>query len=211
MKRNNDFGKILEILRKYYPNAKTSLNYTNPLELMVATMLSAQCTDKRVNIVTKDLFVKYKSVQDYANSNNLALDIKSINFFNNKAKNIKQSCIKIISEFKGEVPSTMEELTSLPGISRKTANVILYNSFCIVEGIVVDTHVLRISSRLKLTFNKDPKKVEHDLMRIFPRNSWGNLSNLFISLGRDICKARSPQCLVCPLGKTCPSFMNIKT
>lgn len=196
---------VLQRLSEKYPDPKSALNFSNPLELLIATILSAQCTDVRVNIVTATLFKKYKSAIDYADSYNLEEDIKSINFFRNKAKNIKRTAQILVEKFGGEVPGNMDDLLSLPGVARKTANVVLSNAFGINAGFVVDTHVKRVSGRLGLTSNTDPKKVEKDLMAIFPQNEWGNMSHRFIFLGREICKARIPDCINCPLNDICPS------
>ncbi len=197
---------IVEILRKEYPDVKgTALHYTNPLELLIATILSAQTTDERVNIVTKDLFKKYKKAEDYANASleELQNDIKSINFYRNKAKYIKQCCQILVENYNGEVPDSMEELLKLPGVSRKTANVVLSNAFRKDEGIVVDTHVIRLSQRLGLTKEKDRDKIEQDLMKKFPKEKWFDLANLLIAHGRKICKARNPLCNKCVLKDIC--------
>src|SRR6202521_4506067 len=184
---------IIAELRRLYPDAKCSLNFTNPLELLVATQLSAQCTDERVNIVTEKLFCKYRTVEDYAtvSQEELEQDIKSTGFYRNKAKNIRTACQRIITEFGGEVPRTMLGLLSLAGVARKTANVVLGNAFGIVEGFTVDTHIGRLSRRFGWTKNDDPVKVEQDLMRIVSRKDWLDLSHLLIFHGRAICKARN--------------------
>ena len=200
---------IVEILRQEYPDVKrTALHYTNPLELLVATILSAQTTDERVNMVTKDLFKKYRKAEDYANADleELQNDIKSINFYRNKAKYIKKCCQILVEEYGGEVPDSMEELLKLPGVSRKTANVVLSNAFRKDEGIVVDTHVMRLSQRLGLTKEKDRDKIEQDLMKKFPKEKWFDLANLLIAHGRKICKARNPKCKECVLKNICPSY-----
>ncbi len=197
-------AKILAILEKDYPAATCSLSSTNPLELLVATILSAQCTDERVNIVTKDLFRKYTNVHDYANADlqELENDIKSTGFYKNKAKNIKNCCTRLIAEYGGEVPADMESLVSLPGIGRKTANVVLGNAFGI-PGIVVDTHVGRIAQRIGLSEHSDPVKIEFDLMKLFPSENWTIVSHQFVQHGRRVCIARKPQCGVCHLSKYC--------
>jgi endonuclease-3 len=203
---------IVEILRKEYPDVKgTALHYTNPLELLVATILSAQTTDERVNIVTKDLFKKYRTASDYANADleELQNDIKSINFYRNKAKYIKECCRIIVEEYDGKVPDSMEELIKLPGVSRKTANVVLSNAFRKDEGIVVDTHVMRLSQRLGLTEEKDRDKIEQDLMKKFPKEKWFDLANLLIAHGRRVCKARQPLCQKCVLKEICPYYKKI--
>jgi endonuclease-3 len=198
---------IISELRRLYPDAKCSLNYSNPLELLVATQLSAQCTDERVNIVTQQLFKKYRTVEDYATAKQeeLEQDIRSIGFYRNKAKNIRTACQRIITEYGGEVPRTMAGLVSLAGVARKTANVVLGNAFGIVEGFVVDTHIGRLSRRFGWTNNEDPVKVEKDLMRIIPQQDWLDLSHLLIFHGRAVCYARNPQCEHCALVPLCPS------
>jgi len=198
---------IVAELRRLYPGAKCTLNFTNPLELLIATQLAAQCTDERVNIVTAKLFQKYRSVEDYATAGQeeLEQDIKSTGFYRNKAKNIRAACQRIITEFGGEVPRTMPELLSLPGVARKTANVVLGNAFGIVEGYTVDTHNIRLARRLGWTTNTDAAKVEQELMRIVPRKDWLDLSHCLIYHGRAICDARKPLCEQCSLAKLCPS------
>jgi endonuclease-3 len=194
-------------LRRLYPDAKCSLNFSNPLELLVATQLSAQCTDERVNIVTRDLFQKYRSVEDYAAVSQVELeqDIRSTGFYRNKAKNIRAACQRIITYYNGEVPRTMPDLLTLPGVARKTANVVLGNAFGIVEGFVVDTHIGRLARRFGWSTDEDPVKVEQDLMRLIPREDWLDLSHLMIFHGRAICQARKPLCEQCSLARLCPS------
>ncbi len=194
-------------LRHLYPQATCTLDYTNTLELLIATQLSAQCTDERVNIVTKTLFQKYRSVEDfaYANPEELEQDIRSTGFYRNKAKNIRAACQRILTIYGGEVPHTMTDLLTLPGVARKTANVVLGNGFNIVEGFVVDTHVGRLSRRFGWTKNDDPVKVEQDLIRITPHKDWLDLSHLLIFHGRAICYARNPACEKCTLAHLCPS------
>ncbi|WP_201378841.1 endonuclease III [Ktedonobacter sp. SOSP1-85] len=198
---------IIAELRRLYPEAMCSLNFSNPLELMVATQLSAQCTDERVNIVTARLFKKYRSVEDYASASQeeLEQDIRSTGFYRNKARNLRSACQRILSEYHGEVPCTMEGLLSLAGVARKTANVVLGNAFGIVEGFVVDTHVGRLSRRLGWTQQTNPVKVEQELMRIIPQQDWLDLSHLLIFHGRAICDARKPLCTQCTLAMLCPS------
>ncbi|MCD6447979.1 MAG: endonuclease III [Thermoplasmata archaeon] len=201
---------IVEILKKEYPDVKgTALHYTNPLELLIATILSAQTTDEMVNRVTESLFKKYRTAKDYANASleELQNDIKSINFYRNKAKYIKECCRIIVEEYGGEVPDSMEELIKLPGVSRKTANVVLSNAFRKDEGIVVDTHVMRLSQRLGLTEEKNRDKIEQDLMRKFPKEKWFDLANLLIAHGRRVCKARNPKCEECVLRDFCPFYL----
>ena len=198
---------IIEELRRLYPGAKCTLNFSNPLELLIATQLAAQCTDERVNIVTEKLFQKYRSVEDYATASQeeLEQDIRATGFYHNKAKNIQAACQRIITEFGGEVPRTMSELLSLAGVARKTANVVLGNAFGIVDGFTVDTHNIRLSRRFGWTTNTDAAKVEQDLMRLVPRDDWFDLSHLMIFHGRAICTARKPLCEECTLAKLCPS------
>lgn len=198
---------IIAELRRLYPDARCSLNYSNPLELLVATQLSAQCTDERVNIVTEQLFRKYRSVEDYATVPQEALeqDIKSTGFYRNKAKNIRAACQRIIAEYGGEVPRSMPDLLSLAGVARKTANVVLGNAFGIVEGFTVDTHVSRLSQRLGWTTQQDPVKIEQELMQKVPQEEWLDLSHLLIFHGRAICNARRPRCEACSLATLCPS------
>ena len=203
--------KILEILEKEYPGAVCSLNFKTPLELLVATILSAQCTDVRVNIVAKDLFKKYKTAKDYAEADiaELEQDIRSTGFYKNKAKSIKNCCAAILERHGGKVPSKMEELVELQGVGRKTANVILGNAYG-TPGIVVDTHVSRISQRLGLTKNADPVKIEFDLMELFPEKSWTKISHQFIYHGRAVCNARAPKCGECPAVKLCDYGLKLK-
>jgi len=199
--------KIIMLLEKQYPNAKTVLNYTTPLEILVATMLSAQTTDVRVNIVTQMLFKKYHSAQDYANADikELEQNVRSTGFYHNKAKNLKGCCQLLIEKFSGQVPKTMEELLELPGVARKTANIVLYNAYGITAGIAVDTHVRRLSERLGLTPQKDPDKIEQDLLKLTPKDMWMPLTDLLIFHGRQVCTARKPRCDICVLNKICPS------
>lgn len=202
--------KVLEIIRrlkKEYPEPKTALTFKTPFELLVATILSAQTTDVHVNRVTESLFKKYKSIKDYADVpfETFRKDVSSINFYNNKAKNIQASARMIIERFNAKAPKTMEELTSLPGVARKTANIVLSNAYGINEGIAVDTHVKRVAYRLGLTKNEDPVKIEKDLMAITAEEEWGNLSHLLIFHGRKICQAKKPKHSECVLYDICPS------
>lgn len=199
--------RIFAILKRTFPRASTALNHGDPLQMLVATILSAQCTDKRVNIVTRDLFKRYRSARAFANASQAELEdrIRTTGFFRNKAKNIRLSAAKIISEFGGKVPDTMEGLLSLPGVARKTANCVLGNAFGKNEGVVVDTHVKRLAGRLGLSRQKTPQKIEPDLMDLFPRDDWGLLSHLLIFHGRTCCTARKPNCPECPLAALCPS------
>jgi len=198
--------KIIAGLRKTYPDAHCELNYCNPLELLIATVLSAQCTDKRVNIVTAGLFKKYHSAVDFAKADLAELEqaIKTTGFFRNKAKNIKACCASIVDKHGGEVPRTMEELTQLGGVGRKTANVVLGNAFGINVGVVVDTHIARLSRRLGLTKQTDPEKIEQDLMPLVPREQWTHFSHWMIWHGRRRCDARKPDCPGCEIAKHCP-------
>jgi endonuclease-3 len=199
--------KIIDKLKKAYPDARCSLNFTNPLELLIATILSAQCTDERVNIVTRDLFRKYRSADDYVKVSRTELeeDIRSTGFYRNKARSIQGACEIISRKHEGRVPETMEDLLALPGVARKTANVVLGNAFGVVEGIVVDTHVDRLTHRLGLTEQKTAEKIEADLIRLVPRRYWIDFSHLLIYHGRRVCKARAPQCEECVIEKLCPS------
>lgn len=196
--------KILATLKKNYPNAKIALEYADPLELLVATVLSAQCTDKRVNLITPQLFKKYRSAEDFANSDQgqLEEDIKSTGFFRSKATSIRAACDDIITRHSGQVPATMEELTKLRGVGRKTANCILGNAFGI-PGITTDTHVIRLSRLMGLSKQTDPVKLEFELMELFPKKDWTLASHLLISHGRQICIARRPDCANCPVRRYC--------
>jgi len=199
--------KVIELLEKEHPNAKIALDHTNPLELLVATILSAQCTDERVNMVTKKLFKKYTRAEDYANadSKELEQDIRSTGFYRNKAKNIRKCCQQLVEKYNSQVPRTMEELLELPGVARKTANIVLSNAYGIIEGVAVDTHVRRLAQRLGLTESDDPAKIEADLMNIVPRDEWTRITDLLIFHGRRVCIAKKPKCEVCVLNKICPS------
>ena len=199
--------RIIELLKKEFPDAKIDLHYTNPLELLIATILSAQCTDERVNIVTKTLFEKYRKAKDYADAGlkELEQDIKSTGFYHNKARNIKKCCKMLVEKFDSHVPRTMAEMLELPGVARKTANIVLQNAYGVVEGIAIDTHVRRVSARLGLTENEDPGKIEQDLMRIVPKDKWMRIADLLIFLGRRVCVARKPKCEACVLNRICPS------
>jgi len=201
--------KIWPILKKTYPNASIALNFKDPLELLISTILSAQCTDVRVNMVTKDLFKKYKSPADWAGADlkQIEAGIRSTGFFRNKALNIKGACARIVEQYGGKVPGTMEELLTLPGVGRKTANCVLGDAFGI-PGITCDTHVIRLSRRLGLSENSDPVKLEFDLAEIVPKRNWTAFSHLVITHGRNICKARKPNCPECPIAKHCRSANN---
>jgi endonuclease III len=201
--------KIIRLLKRTYPNARCALNHSNAFELLVATILSAQCTDERVNIVTADLFRKYRKPEDYLRvpATELQQDIHTTGFFRNKTKSIQGASKVLVDKFNGRVPQTMEELLTLPGVARKTANVVLGVAYGIAEGIVVDTHVSRLSHRLGLTKQKDANKIERDLMELVPRQDWIDFAHLLIFHGRRICKARRPLCEECVVEKLCPSSM----
>lgn len=203
--------KIISILEKDYPDSKTALNYETPHQLLVATILSAQCTDVRVNLVTKNLFKKYKKIRDFADANQEEFEqnIYSTGFYRNKAKNIIAASKMIIDSFDGKVPDTMEGLITLPGVARKTANVVLSEAFGKQEGIAVDTHVIRLSNLLGLTVSKDPKVIEKELMSVSESNEWGKFSNCLVWHGRNICIARKPKCELCNLKDLCPSCSNL--
>jgi endonuclease-3 len=200
-------ARLIEALPRVYPDAHTELNFKNPLELLIATILSAQCTDKRVNMVTPALFKKYRTAKDYAKASQAKIEnaIKSTGFFRNKSKSIRGATSTIVAKFGGKVPATMEELRELPGVGRKTANVVLGNAFGKNEGIVVDTHVARLSQRLGLTKQTDPEKIERDLMKLLPREHWTDWSHWLIWHGRRRCYARKPDCANCEVFRLCPS------
>ena len=199
--------EVIRRLKRAYPDAKTSLNHTNPFELLIATILSAQCTDERVNIVTADLFRKYRQPEDYLRvpARELEKDIQSTGFFRNKTKSIQGTSRVLSEEYGGQVPQTMDELLELPGVARKTANVVLGNAFGIKAGVVVDTHVTRLSHRLGFTQQKTAEKIEQDLIEIVPKKEWVIFPHLMIYHGRKICKARNPLCAECVIEKQCPS------
>lgn len=207
MKNKGIILEILKRLKEEYPEPKTALNYKAAFELLVATILSAQTTDAHVNKVTESLFKKYKTIKDYADADpeKFQKDVSSINFYRNKARNIQGSAKVIIEKYGSQIPRTMDELTSLPGVARKTANIILSNIYGINEGIAVDTHVKRVTYRLGLTKNEDPVKIEKELMAITPREDWGNLSHLLIFHGRKVCQAKKPNHSECVLYDICPS------
>jgi endonuclease III len=206
--RKERTAEIIKRLKKEYPDAHCALNHSNAFELLVATILSAQCTDERVNIVTATLFRKYRTPQDYLNVSReeLADDIKSINFFNNKTKSIQATAQKIVENFGGEVPRTMDALLTLNGVARKTANVVLGNAFGIASGVVVDTHVSRLSQRLGLTEEKTPEKIEKDLSELVPQKHWVMFPHWLITHGRKVCNARKPKCDECVLNDICPKI-----
>lgn len=198
---------IYRRLNREYPGAECALKFSNPHEMLFSTILSAQCTDVMVNKVTAELFQKYRTLEDYVSADPLELeqDIRPTGFFRQKTKSIQTTARQILDEYGGEVPSSMEELTKLRGVARKTANIVLGNSFDKIEGIAVDTHVRRLSQRLGLTENHDPDKIERDLMQLFPKKNWFHLTYLFIEHGRAVCKAPTPRCEDCVLNDICPS------
>jgi endonuclease III len=204
--------ELFRRLSAIYPDPRCELNFDSPLELLVATILSAQCTDQRVNIVTQTLFRKYHRPEDYlaVPQEELEADIHSTGFFRNKAKNIRGACRRLLDAYGGRVPDTMEELLTLPGVARKTANVVLGNVYGRAEGIAVDTHVTRLSGLLRLTNHTDPVKIERDLMVLFPREQWTALSHLLILHGRRVCIARRPNCAACVLSDRCPSTLRVE-
>ncbi|MEI9477115.1 MAG: endonuclease III [Deltaproteobacteria bacterium] len=196
--------EIIKLLSKEIPDSTIALRFSNPFELLIATILSAQCTDTKVNQVTQDLFKKYRSAKDYAGANLTELEenIRPTGFYRNKAKSIQKCCQELVTRFRGDVPRTLDELVTLPGVGRKTANVVLGNAFG-TPGIVVDTHVHRVSQRIGLTKNDDPVKIEFDLMEIVPKEEWTHFSNLLVWHGRRTCVARKPLCTTCAIRKVC--------
>ncbi|MEM7116340.1 MAG: endonuclease III [Chloroflexota bacterium] len=207
MTTNVQINDLITRLHTIYPDAHCELHYETPIQLLIATILSAQCTDERVNQVTASLFQTYKTAVDFAAANREELEqaVRPAGFFRRKAKHIQEASHIIVHQHGGEMPNTMEELLALPGVARKTANVVLGEIFQIADGVTVDTHVKRLSKKLGLTKADDPKKVEQDLMRIIPHSEWINISHLLIFHGRQICHARRPKCSICPLNDTCPS------
>lgn len=210
MTKEQKVKEIIKRLSKIYPDPKTALIFTTPLQLLIATILSAQATDKLVNTVTPELFKKYKTAKDFADAPVEDIDamIRKVNFHNNKAKSIKAAAQMIVEKHGGKVPDNMEDLDALTGVARKTANVVLGNAFHIAEGIVVDTHVMRLATKLGLTDKKDPEKIEQDLMKIVPKENWIDFSHLLILFGREFCPARPHACANCPLGDLCPDLKN---
>ncbi len=199
--------KVIELLEKEHADAKIALHYRNPLELLISTILSAQATDEQINAITPKLFQKYKTAEAFANADLIELEqaIKSSGFYHNKARNIKKTSQLLVEKYHSQVPKTMEELLELPGVARKTANIVLSNAFGVVEGIAVDTHVRRLAQRLGLSENSDQDKIEKDLMRIIPKEQWARIADLLIFHGRRICTAKKPNCARCVLNKICPS------
>ena len=201
--------EIIRILSETYPDAKVALRFSNPLEMLVATILSAQCTDEKVNEVTETLFEKYRSCEDYLRvpEDELKRDIKPTGFFNQKATSIREACSRIVEVYDGKVPDTMEELITLRGVARKTANIVLGNAYRTVVGIAVDTHVKRVSNRLGFTQQSDPDKIEQDLMQQIPKERWFDFTYVLIEHGRKVCVARRPRCEICPVNHFCPSSL----
>lgn len=208
----NDIKKLLDILDEEYKEAKCGLDYTGPLDLTVALILAAQCTDKRVNMIRPIVFTKYPTVYELANANISELEdiIHSCGFYKNKAKNIIKMANDVVNKYGGNVPNTMEKLTALPGIGRKSANIILQECFDITEGIAVDTHVTRITKKLGLTENSDPINIEKDLMKILPERYWNKINHMLVNHGRAICNAKKPKCDICPVNHICVSYKNSK-
>ncbi len=199
--------KVVELLEKEYPQAKIALHYLNPLQLLIATILSAQATDEQINKITPALFQRYKTAKDFADADVKELEryIRSSGFYHNKAKNIRNCCKMLVEKHNGKVPKTMAELVELPGVARKTANIVLQNAFGVIEGIAVDTHVRRLAQRLGLSEYEDPEKIEKDLMRLVTRDKWARITDLLIIHGRKICTAKKPNCQGCVLNRICPS------
>jgi len=204
--------KVIDLLKKEYPHSKLTLNFSNPLELLIATSLAARSKDKKVNEITKTLFRRYKTAKDYANANlkELEKEVREVNFYKNKAKNIKEACKILVEKYNGKVPKNVDELISLPGVGRKTAIVVLTNSYKIPEGIEVDTHIARVSQRLGLTKNSNPEKIEKDLMNLIPKKDWFKFTHIVKDHGRAICRAPVPICSKCVLNKLCPKNGVIK-
>jgi endonuclease-3 len=209
--QKNRMGKVIELLEKEYPDAKTALSYVDPLQLLVATILSAQCTDKKVNEVTKTLFQKYRTAEDYAKADlrKLEKEIRPTGFYHNKARNIKKLGQVLVEKFASTIPKTMEEMLELPGVARKTANIVLSNVYGVIEGIAVDTHVFRLTQRLGFTDKKNATKIEKDLMELVPKEKWMLITDLLIFHGRKICMAKKPNCAGCVVNKLCPSAFAI--
>ena len=211
MKVKERAEKVLDSLKKHYPDLKCFLHHGDPVQLLVAVMLSAQCTDERVNKVTPILFKRFKTAKDFAYCNIKELEkyIQSTGFYHNKAKHIQSACRMLVEEFHGKMPATMDKMIKLPGVGRKTANVVLATAHGIIVGVTVDTHVTRLSQRLGLTKHKDPVKIEKDLMKIIPKKDWDRVSLLLIQHGRQVCNARKPKCDECFLNKLCPSAFKV--
>ncbi len=211
MNRKAEATEVIRRLEKEYPGAKIALKFSDPLELLVATVLSAQCTDKMVNRVTASLFARYRTAEDYANADleQFEKEIRSTGFYRNKARNIIAAARLMVADYGAQVPRTMAELITLPGVARKTANIVLYNGYGVTEGIAVDTHVRRLSRRFGLSSHNDPNKIEEDLMKQVPKAKWGHFPYLLIEHGRAVCQARKPRCEVCILSDICPSAFKV--
>jgi endonuclease-3 len=207
MNKKEKAKQIIEIFDQLYPNAECSLEYKTPLQLLISTQLAAQCTDARVNIVTKSLYSKYKTAEDFANADikELEEEIKSTGFYRNKAKNIIECCRMLVEKYNGEIPDNMDELLKLPGVGRKTANLFLYEVFG-VQGIIVDTHAKRLSNRIGLSENENPEKIEYDLQKIVEKSSWSDFCHRLVSHGREVCKARRPECEKCGIIQYCDYY-----
>lgn len=203
--------QIIDIFKRLYPKAECSLEYKDPLQLLLSTQLAAQCTDARVNIVAKSLYVKYKTAEDFAiaDVNELEEDVKSTGFYRNKAKNIIATCRILVDKYNGKVPDSMEKLLELPGVGRKTANLVLYEIYG-VQGIIVDTHAKRLSNRIGLTKNEDPEKIEYDLQKIVPKSGWADFCHMLVFHGREVCKARKPECESCEISHLCTYFSKLQ-
>ena len=199
-------AKIIQLLEKEYPEAEIALEYANPLELLISTILSAQATDEQINKITPALFKRYKTPEDFANADLQELEqyVKSSGFYHNKAKNIQNCCKTLVEKFHSKIPQTMDELLELPGVGRKTVNIVLANAFGVVQGIAVDTHVGRLAQRLGLSEKSDPNKIEQDLMQLVPKDRWMRIADLLIFHGRNVCTAKKPNCAGCVLNKICP-------
>ncbi len=211
MNKKQKVVEILKVLDELYPNAECSLEYENPLQLLISTQLAAQCTDARVNIVAKDLYKKYQTAEDFANADlsELEQDIRSTGFYRNKAKNIIACCKQLVEKYDGKIPNNMEELLQLPGVGRKTANLVLYEIYGI-QGVVVDTHAKRLSNHIGLTKNEDPEKIEYDLQKIVPKERWADFCHKLVFHGREICNARKPDCENCKINSLCDHYKKIK-
>ncbi len=211
MNKKQRVVEILRVLDELYPNAECSLEYDNPLQLLISTQLAAQCTDARVNMVAKDLYKKYQTAKDFANADlsELEQDIRSTGFYRNKAKNIIACCKQLVEKYDGKIPDNMVELLQLPGVGRKTANLVLYEIYG-VQGVVVDTHAKRLSNHLGLTKNEDPEKIEYDLQKIVPKERWADFCHRLVFHGREVCNARKPDCENCKINSLCDRYKKIK-
>ncbi len=211
MNKKQRVVEVLKVLDELYPNAECSLEYDNPLQLLISTQLAAQCTDARVNMVAKDLYKKYRTAEDFANADlsELEQDIRSTGFYRNKAKNIIACCKQLVEKYDGKIPDNMEELLQLPGVGRKTANLVLYEIYGI-QGVVVDTHAKRLSNHIGLTKNEDPEKIEYDLQKIVPKDRWADFCHRLVFHGREVCNARKPDCENCKINSLCDHYKKIK-